>query len=155
MKMRLMTYLWRLQQSQMIVSMILWATLLTITSYEYVGWRLQQTFFDNIYIGFSMLFLMIFGIILFIGFAFDAILKLWREQAVVATIRNPYCKEKLTAKEVVMWRHMFLPVLGSIKGRDPKVEKDVATMDKWVGKSIAEDADLRKEVEDLESWIEK
>ncbi|MCK5548043.1 MAG: hypothetical protein KAI64_03450 [Thermoplasmata archaeon] len=153
MKMRLMTYLWRLQQSQMIISMILWATLLTITSYEYVGWRLQQIFFNNIYFGFFVLFLIIFGIIVLIGFAFDRVLRLWKEQQIVAAQRNPYVKERIWTRDIVLWRHMFLPMLKKYEDEDPKVKEEMDFMEKWIEKCMKVDPNVRKEVEEVESWV--
>jgi hypothetical protein len=152
-KMRVMTYLWRLQQSQLIVSMILWAVLLTLTSYQYVGWRLQQFFFNSIYLGFLILFLIIFGFIILVGFAFDAIFKLWKEQSIVIAHRNPYLKERLYPKEVVMWRHMFLPILKRFEDTNPEVKEEIAFMERWINRCMDADSETKKEVDEVEAWI--
>jgi hypothetical protein len=148
-----MTYLWRLQQTQVIVSMLLWAVLLTLTSYQYVGWRLQQTFFNNIYLGFIFLFLIIFGLIVLVGFAFDSIFKLWKEQNIVSARRNPYAREKIYTKEIVLWRRLFLPILEKYKEDDPKVRENIDFMEKWIQKCLEDDPNIQKEVDEVESWV--
>lgn len=153
MKLRIMTYFWRLQQSQVLVSMIMWATLLTLTSYEYVRWRLEPLLFNNIYLAFFVLFLIIFGIIILIGFAFDAIFKLWKEQAVVIARRNPYLKERIWTRDIVMWRHCLLPILKKHEDTDPKVNEEIKFMEKWVDKCMKIDPNIKKEVEDVEAWV--
>jgi hypothetical protein len=135
--------------------MILWATLLTITSYEYVGWRLERMFFNSIYMGFIILFLIIFGIIIFVGFAFDRILRLWREQAVVVARRNPYLKERIWTRDIVMWRHMLLPILKRYENSDPKVKQEIEFMEKWINKCMQIDPNIKREVEEVEAWISK
>lgn len=155
MKMRLMTYFWRLQQSQIVVSMILWATLLTLTSYQYIQWRVEREgfLFGNTYIAFIILFLIIFGIIIIIGFAFDRIFKLWKEQQIVVARRNPYVKERIFTRDIVMLRHTLLPLLEKYKDTDPKMKEDIEFMEKWIDKCMKVDPNIKREVEEVESWI--
>jgi hypothetical protein len=147
-----MTYFWRLQQSQLIVSMILWAVLLTLTSYQYVGGSIGE-FFGSVYLGLFFLFLIIFAFIILIGFAFDRILKLWKEQNIVVAHRNPYVKDRLYPKEIVLWRHMFLPILKKQEDSDPKVKQEIVFMEKWIERSMSVDPETRKEVEEVEAWV--
>jgi hypothetical protein len=152
MKLRLMTYMWRLQQSQLIISMIMWAALLTLTSYQYVGGSIGE-FFGSVYLGLLFLFLIIFAFIILIGFAFDRILKLWKEQNIVIAHRNPYLRERMYAKEVLMWSHLLIPVLKKYEDKDQAVKKQVEFMEKWISKNMQIDSELYKEVKDAEAWV--
>jgi uncharacterized membrane protein len=136
--------------------MVLWATLLTLTSYQYLSWRVENDglFWGNVYLAMIILFLIIFAIIIFIGFAFDRIFKLWREQAVVIARRNPYLKERPWTKEIVMWRHALLPILKKYEDSDPNVKKDIAFMERWIAKVMSIDPNIKREVEEVEAWIE-
>jgi len=129
--------------------MIMWASVLTFTSYDFVGWR----FGGNVYLGLVVLFLVIFGIIVLIGFAFDRIFRLWKEQAIVAARRNPYVKERIWTRDIVMWRHMLLPMLKKYEEKDPEVKKEIEFMEKWIDKCMRIDPNIKKEVDDVEAWV--
>ena len=154
----LMVQLWRIQQSQGLISLFFWAlTLAGIFYVNYVEWffikiGLVPGVNEQRALGTIYLFLMIVLVFLLIGLLYDRVLKLWVEQTTVAVERNPYSKERLMPKEVVFWQRGYLSIMKEIAKKDSSMQKDLDFMDKWMSKSLQEPG-LRKEVEELEQWV--
>lgn len=168
-----MTALWRFQQSQAILGLVLWGLLLTITSFPLISPRLYD-FLANVFgitadrpgavlLGLAILFTLIVSALFAFGLIYDKYWRLWREQSDVAVDRNPYTRDRLTAKEILTWRHMFLPVLraasssrtgnGPNLGEDQKVQEHIDFMEDWIAQSL-ENPRTRRAVEETRDSIE-
>ncbi len=151
-----MVQLWRIQQSYAIFGIVFWSVTLTLLSYQYVAPKFEEWFGisqRDVFIGLTLLFFIVLGLILFAGFLYDRVLRLWREQSVVAYERLPYAKEMLTPKEVLLWGRVHLGILKQVAKSDPSVAEDIQFMDKWVAKSLSEDPSLQRNVRELEEWV--
>jgi len=168
-----MLVLWRFQASQAILGLVLWGILLTLSAFPIVWPRLSE-FFVNVFgiqpndpgavfLGLALLFGLIMSALFVLGVVYDKYLRLWREQWDVAIDRNPYAKERLTAKEILTWKHMFLPVLRAASfagtgnspnpGEDHEVREHIDFMEKWIAESL-ENPRTRRAVEETRDRIE-
>lgn len=159
----LMVQLWRVQQSYTLLSLLIWGILITFTS-----WTVLKDVWQDILgrfgiplsapgavaSGLLVIFICVFVILYTFGVVYDKYLKLWREQLDVSYERNPYTREKLMVKEILMWRHMFLPVLRVAAPTNPAARKEIEFVEKWIGRILASDAVIRKAVEESEHAIE-
>jgi hypothetical protein len=158
----LMTQLWRIQQSFTLLSLLLWGVVISLTAYPVISpvWLpfLQDRFGiplppGLIALTLVLLFLAVFGGLFTIGIVYDKYLQLWREQLDVAVMRNPYAREKLSPKEILMLRHVYLPTLRSTGQDNPAAAEAIGFIEAWVEKSIAADGNIRRAVEQAEQWI--
>ena len=106
MKKWFMRQYWRLQQSQTLISMVFWCTTLTLLNWPYVSWRFTA---DNETLGIPMTYwglgsiaAGVFIVVLTIGYVYDMIFALWKEQRTVDTERNPFGTYALIPANVVM-----------------------------------------------------
>lgn len=152
-----MMQIWRLQQAQMIISMLFWSLTLTGVFYPYVGWRLRLMGIENTTVAIVVLFLFVAGGILAFGYIYDRIFKMWHHQQIVIQERNPYSRGKLTPKEVLYWTLYYIPSLEAeaVLLRDSDEKRAVETMEKadtlkrWVRKNLDEDGETRAVVEGI------
>ncbi len=105
---------WRMQQSQAVVSLLLWGTTITLLVWPYVSWRFSAQcdggfcFSDAIigipstYIGLSVIFFSVMFAVLFIGFLYDRVFSLWTEWRSVDMERNPYATYALSPNWVMI-----------------------------------------------------
>ncbi len=142
-----MIQFWRMQQSQAFVNSFFFATTLALLLMPYLGVTISEVT-GNVLLTFWVLFTVVMGAILGFGYAFDNVWRLWKEQVVVGTERNPYALEKLSAKEVVVWRHLHLPML-----RATGQGNHAHFMEAWMGAAVAEDPKLDEDVRQLEDWL--
>lgn len=153
MKKYLMKQLWRIQQSQAIISIIFWSLTLTGIFYPYVHTYIEEIFgfagfkIGGLIIGLAILFVFVFVVILFIGFLFD-MLKFWKEQQIVIVERNPYTTTRIFVKEILNYRHFYVPMLRATNNIE-----EAEFFEKWIKKALDEDADLKREYEKAEKWI--
>lgn len=156
MKRGFMTLMYRVQQSQALISPIFWAATLTgvffqiFSTYLYTRGLLNPS---QVGLALLLIFSIIFSLIVAAGVVYDAVFKLWREQTIVAVQRNPYSREKLMAKEIVLWRRVHLLTLQQVAGDKPDVQYQIEFMERWIQKSLEGDPVLRGEVQDLEAWV--
>ena len=100
---------WRMQQSQAVVSLILWGTTITLLVWPYLRWRFEPgcgdatfCFSDELigipvtYFGLAGIFLSVMLGVLLIGFLYDQVFSLWNEWRTVDMERNPYVTYALT-----------------------------------------------------------
>lgn len=93
---------WRMQQSQAIVSLLLWGTTITLLVWPLIEWRFatgctnEPCFTDQLF-GISSTYFALAGIfftvmlsVLTIGFLYDQVFSLWTEWRSVDMERNPY-----------------------------------------------------------------
>ena len=155
----LMTQLWRIQQSYTLLSLGLWGIVIALTAFPFVSAFLVHQFgFDATAPGFVaitliFLFLVVFSGLFVFGIVYDKYLRLWREQLDVMVEKNPYAREKLSPKEILVWRYIYLPAM-RLSGRDNlNTKSEIEFVEKWVAISIAADPNIRRAVEEAERWI--
>jgi hypothetical protein len=93
---------WRMQQSQAVVSLILWGTTITLLVWPLIDWRFTSTCDSDVcfpvevgpisstYIAFVIIFFSVMFGVLLIGFLYDQVFSLWTEWSSIAMERNPY-----------------------------------------------------------------
>jgi len=155
----LMTQLWRVQQSYTLLSLVLWGVVIALTANPIILPYLQRNLGVDpggagvVALSLVLVFVGVFAILFVFGVIYDKVLHLWRDQLDVTYDRNPYTREKLMVKEILMWRHMFLPAMRT--STDPQTRKEIEFMEKWIEKSLAADANIKKSVNDAERWIDR
>lgn len=154
-KKALMTYIWRIQQSQMIISIVFWSLTLTGVFYQYFA-PLFDIYLgvpqENVFLGMLLLFFIVLASVVIIGFAYDRVFRLWQEQAVVNVERNPYSRLLMMPKEILLWKRCQLRILKEVSKDDPEAQKDIEFMDRWFDK-LLEDPKIAKQVEETEKTI--
>jgi|SRR3989339_49867 len=146
-----MLQMWRVQQIAAILSLAMLAITDALLIYDKVSWR--SGIFETPYIGATVLLVIIGLLIWGTSIIWDTRLRMWREQMTVLVERNPYAKEKMTAKELVHYRLIWLPMLKMIEEADPKTKEYREKVEAWMGYVIRDDPSLAKEVEDLMGYV--
>lgn len=152
-----MTLMYRVQQSQALVSPFFWAATLTGVFFPILNtYLIRNGIVGQSQVGLTLviLFAAIFSFILLMGVVYDTVFKLWKEQQIVAVRRNPYSREKLMAKEIVLWRRLHVRTLQALNSGDPQVRRDMEFMERWIERSLEGDPILAGEVRELEAWVE-
>ena len=151
-----MLQLWRIQQSQALISVFFWALTLAGVFYlnyfhpVFVSLGLPEKW---IAVGTGILFLLIVLTFLLMGLIYDRFLRLWREQTDVIVERNPYSRERLLPKEIVFWKRGTLALMKELANKDSAIQKDIDFMEKWIAKSMADYKELREAVDGMEKWV--
>lgn len=150
-----MTYIWRIQQSQMIISIGFWSLTLTGIFYQYIA-PLFDIYLgvpqENVFLGMLLLLFIVLAGVVIIGFAYDRIFKLWQESSVVNVERNPYSRLLMMPKEILLWKRCQLRILKEVSKDDPEAQKDIEFMDRWFDK-LLEDPKIAAQVEETEKTI--
>jgi hypothetical protein len=147
MKKWFMLQVWRLQQVAQILTLVLLALNLALQMYSYVSWR---TFlFSNPYTGVPFLVLILACAIWGFAIYWDLGLKMWRDQQVVLTEKNPYAKERMSAKEIAMYRIIWLPLLEGLAKDDPRTAESAGYLRRWIAKAEGDDPNLRTDIDDI------
>jgi hypothetical protein len=93
---------WRMQQSQAVVSLLLWGTTITLLVWPLIQWRftsecttgicISDEFFgiSSTYFALSAIFITVMLSVLTIGFLYDQVFSLWTEWRSVDMERNPF-----------------------------------------------------------------
>jgi hypothetical protein len=154
-----MLQLWRIQQVAQLLTVAMLALTLSLTVYDYMQWR-EGTFFGTPYIGVTLILLTLGSIIWAFAIVWDLRLKMWREQMTVAAEKNPYTKEKLTPKEILILGTLWLPMLERLGRDDPNIRTSAEALRKWVLRSMkdnritkAEVGEVLKYIGDSDSWL--
>jgi len=159
----LMVQLWRFQQSYSLLSLLIWGILITFTSWtvlkdvwaDFLGrFGVQLSAPGAVAAGLLVIFFGVYIILYGFGVVYDKYLKLWQEQLDVTYERNPCTREKLMVNEILMWRHMFLPVLSVAAPTDPKARREIEFVEKWIRRIMNSDPIIRAAVEESERTIE-
>ena len=155
-----MTQLWRIQQSYTLLSLVLWGIVISLTAFPFVyqflvnQFRLEQPSTPGfVALTLIILFLAVFAGLFAFGVVYDKYLRLWREQLDVMVEKNPYAREKLSPKEIMMWRYIYIPILRARGRDDPQSRKEIGFVERWVEISVATDPNIRRAVEEAERWI--
>ncbi|MGQ9582470.1 MAG: hypothetical protein ACUVV6_03035 [Thermoplasmatota archaeon] len=149
-KKRLMELMWRLQQSQAIIGLLMWSLMLTGIFYPYLRdkFKIDPA---NVLVPMLILFLLILFVILLIGLAFDK-LRFWKEQNIVVAERNPYATYKLYPKEIY-WAHLWLSIARAQPSPTPELRRQIEFFEGWLERLISEDPSYRREVEEIEAFV--
>ncbi len=143
-----MTLVWRISQTGPLLSLFFWSTALAGIFWPIIGrseppqgplWVLLTKTLgipqDRATVaGLILLFLLFATIILTIGFLYDKVLKLWREQMDVAYARNPYADDRLFRKERLQWEQYYLPLARAMYkvSPDPDLKEAINRVESWV-----------------------
>jgi len=153
-----MKHIWRFQQSQAFVSIIFWSLALAGIFYERSGYYFEKytplSGDQNEQVGTKMLILMAMVVLLVVifGFLYDTILRLWEQQNIVGMERNVFAQYKMNVRDLLLQKHIYIPILKSVN--DGKFDSDVAFMDRWTDKILADDAIARMYYEHVTEWVE-
>lgn len=100
-----MKSLWRIQQSQMVISIVFWSLTLTGIFYDKVTERFNNFGLpeSNVLGGVAIMFSVVVLSIITFGFFFDKF-QFWKEQQVVIIERNPFASEgRMHPNQIVYW----------------------------------------------------
>jgi hypothetical protein len=141
MKKVFMKYLWRVQQAQMVISMVFWSMTLTGIFYPYFrerfnNWGIGQ---ENVLLGMLVLFLLVITGIIIFGVIYDR-LKFWKEQQFVIVERNPYTSWKLNPV-FTQWADLWIEMAKSVENKTPELEAKIEFFEEWV-----------KRCEEIDPW---
>lgn len=142
-----MTVIWRISQTGPLLSLFFWSTALAGIFWPILGqrsppgpmWSLVTGVLGvgedrATLVGIAILFFGFAAFILLIGFLYDRVFKLWREQMDVTYDRNPYVDDMLFRKEILQWEQYYLPLAKAVY-------------------KVSPDPDLKRAIERVESWI--
>jgi len=154
----LMRQMYRLQQTQAIISIVFWSLALTGIFYE------RANFYLHKYLGLdedenkqvitkmAVLFaIVVIGVLAF-GFLYDAIFRMWEHTNVVMQERNPYTIYKFNSYQVNMTRHLWIPTLKAAN-TDGRYDRDIEFMERWLEKVLNTDPVLKHHVNHVENWV--
>jgi len=149
-KKSLMELMWRMQQSQAIIGVLMWSLTLTGIFYPYMRDKFNLDPSKKL-LPMLALFVLIFLGVITIGLVFDK-LRFWKEQNIVMAERNPYANYKLYPKEVY-WARLWLAVARQQPDPPPEVRREIEFFETWIRKLMAEDPCYRQEVLDVEGYV--
>ena len=143
-----MTVIWRVGQTGAILSLFFWSTALAGIFWPIVGITGGNqlgplgSFLVSIgvpldrvtVVGLLLLFFLFASFILVIGWLYDRVFKLWREQMYIATDRNPFADDHLLRKEVQLFRQFYLPLARAVYkvSPDPELKEAIRRAEDWV-----------------------
>ena len=145
-----MKYVWRLQQSQMIVGVIFWSLTLSGIFFPYFQPHfvtLGLISSSQVALGLFIFFVVVVIIILMIGYVYDKVFKMWAEQRIVAVERNIFFHTKQNAKEIVHWQYYHIPLLTALG-----LKAEAEFFNKWNERCMEEDKILRSDVYSIARW---
>ena len=133
---------WRMQQSQAVVSLILWGTTITLLVWPLIDWRFTSSCNSGVcfpvevgpisstYIALVLIFFSVMFGVLAVGFLYDQVFSLWTEWRSVDMERNPYATYALAP----VWVMSFALQAEILKQMSPDNEEMVKQADwylKW------------------------
>jgi hypothetical protein len=120
---------------------------LSLQLYTFLDWR--TGFFSTPYSAVPILLLLIIAFIWIISMIWDLRLKMWREQIAVTIERNPYVKEKLYSKEIMIYALTWLPIMDHFGKDDPNIREAAEAFRAWFKNQTDQDKALQGELESL------
>jgi len=146
-----MLQVWRFQQISQIATLALLAINLALQIFNFMTWR--GSLFSSPYTGVPFILLMLVAAIWGFATIWDLRMKMWREQMAVAMERNPYAKEKMYSKELVVYAMLWLPLLDHMGKDDPKIREAADNLRTWLKRAADGDGALEAEVMDILEYI--
>jgi len=147
-----MLWMWRVQQVSQPLTLALMAVNLSLTVFGLIKWR-EDSLLSTSYIGVTLILLLLALVIMTFALIWDLRLKMWRDQATVLVEKNPYSKEKMSAKEIAIIGLLWIPLLEDIGKRDPKAKVAADAMRGWITKAAKEEAVMDKDLDDIFRYI--
>ena len=142
-----MLQVWRLQQIASVMTLFLLALSEATVIWGFLKYR--GGLFGSPYIMIPILMTAFGGAIWAASIFWDLRLRMWRDQATVLVERNPYTKERLTAKEMAQYSLIWIPVLERLGKEDKKLAETAEVLKGWVKKEWQDDPVLVKDVGEL------
>jgi hypothetical protein len=133
-KKKVMKTFWRVQQAQMVISVVFWSMTLAGIFYpllidKFPDWAGGQ---ENTFIGIILLFAVVLSGIFLFGFVYDKF-KFWKEQQLVIVERNPYTSWKLNPVQT-MWAEMWVETAKAIPDKTPELEAKIKFYEAWIAR---------------------
>lgn len=132
-----MLQMWRLQQVAQPLTIAMLSVTVSLQVWGFVKWR--NEIFANPVFGVPMILVPLVLLIWIIAIVWDIRLRMWREQMTVLAERNPYMLEKMSAKELLMFSLVYLPILERFSKDDPEARRSVEVIRAWMNKVAQED----------------
>jgi len=149
-----MLQVWRIQQVAQVLTIMLLAINLSLQLYGFISWR-KGSFFSTPYSGVPMILLVTVAIIWGFAIVWDMRFKMWREQQAVVVERNPYAKERMTSKELVVYGITWLPLLDQLAKQNPEIKPAAEAMRNWLKQAAKEDPIATADMKDILNLITK
>ncbi len=133
-KKKLMKNFWRVQQAQMVISVVFWSMTLTGIFYPYLIVKFPEWGFgqENTFLGILLLFSLVIVSIFIFGYLYDKF-KFWKEQQLVIVERNPYTSWKLNPVQT-MWAEMWIETAKAMENKTPELEAKIKFFEAWIAR---------------------
>ena len=149
-----MLQVWRIQQVAQVLTIMLLAINLSLQLYGFISWR-KGSLFSTPYSGVPMILLVTVAIIWGFAIVWDMRFKMWREQQAVVVERNPYAKERMTSKELVVYGITWLPLLDQLAKQNPEIRPAAEAMRNWLKQASKEDPIATADMKEILNLITK
>jgi hypothetical protein len=149
----LMLQMWRLQQVAQPLTLAMLSVTISLQVWGFVKWR--NEILANPLFGVLVILVPLVLLIWAVAIAWDIRLKMWREQQMVLTERNPYAKEKMSAKELVIYQLLWMPMLEKLGKDDPKIREAVTTFKQWLEHLPNDDPILARDLKEIYDYINR
>jgi len=132
-KQRLTLTIWRMQESQTLISVIFYSLTLTGIYIDRVSWRFEQMGIESTALITFILTSFTFVFILFLGYLYDKVFNLWKHKNIVMMKKNIYLSTHLTPKERAHFSEMWLPIVKAIDEMEGKgtLKKTIEVLQRW------------------------
>jgi len=147
-----MMYLWRVQQSQAVISIVFWGLTITGIFYPYFKAKFHNFGLPDSWTfgGMLVIFMLVMlGVVAF-GVLYDK-LKFWKEQTIVVAERNPYATWKLQPIHL-FWMDIWVATAKAQQNRTPELERTIAFAEAWMKRCEETDPwtkDMRSVIKDF------
>lgn len=133
-KKKLMKTFWRVQQAQMVISVVFWSMTLSGIFYPYfiAKFRDYPWLAENTFLGIVLLFTAVLSGIFIFGFLYDKF-KFWKEQQMVIVERNPYTSWKLNPV-FTQWADLWIEMAKASPNKTPELEAKIKFFEEWVAR---------------------
>lgn len=152
-----MRQFWRAQQSQVMISFGFWAATLTMLIFDRIEhrWEAGSKLYGLpiSYWVMITIFLSVFLFVLVVGWAYDNIFSLWREQRQVEAERNPWATYLLNA-QMIHSLGMLSSIQRKLNPDDEKIATECDFIQNWIAYASEEELFYRH-VTELERRMEK
>ncbi len=147
-----MLQIWRIQQVAQIVTIAMLS--LTLATQLYPFFQHRGGIWETPYTGIPPIILAIALVIWAISIFWDLRLKMWRDQATVLVERNPYSKEKMSSKEILLYAITWLPIMDRMGKDDPNIKAAADAFRLWIRKISKDDLILQSDFKDLQKMLD-
>ena len=131
----LMRQFWRVQQSQTVISLLFWATTLTLLIYARIEhrWDTEDATagIPTSYFVMGLLYIGVFLFVFLIGWLYDRIFTLWKEHQNVVLERNPWATYQLTPRDAMIVGYLS-QIIRAQNSDNETIQKECDWVDKWV-----------------------